>query len=470
MKKILISLLLLSLLASESFAFCGFYVAKAGAKLFNKSSQVILVRDGNRSVITMSNDFKGDVKDFAMVVPVPEVLKRDQIRIAEASLFDRFDAYSGPRLAEYYDENPCHPPQPVKYSRSMSGINRKSSMIPMPTSVENKDYGVKIKAEYDVEEYKILILSATHSSGLEAWLTDNGYKIPSGAQEVLEPYIKNNMKFFVVKVDLSKVEQTGPFTNLRPLQIEFNSPKFMLPIRLGMANAEDSQDLIVYALSKKGRIETVNYRTISMPTDREIPLFVKTEGTFEPFYKDLFDRSYKQAGRQGVFLEYAWDASLTQPVKCDPCVGPPPMITDFQQAGADWVSWNSNEQSGKAFFTRLHVRYDRANFPQDLIFQETPNQKNFQCRYVIHNPPYDRTFDCAAGQTYLRKLQKRRQDEMAQLAILTGWNTWSHREYLEEFSGQIKEETGSLEKNGLGWMIIAGAGLMALWGLVRRFR
>lgn len=48
--------------ASSARAFCGFYVAKADASLFNKTSQVILVREGNRTTITMSSDFEGDAK------------------------------------------------------------------------------------------------------------------------------------------------------------------------------------------------------------------------------------------------------------------------------------------------------------------------------------------------------------------------------------------------------------------------
>ncbi|TND05043.1 MAG: hypothetical protein FD123_3663, partial [Bacteroidetes bacterium] len=61
-------LLLAGLLASmNAMAFCGFYVAKADAKLFNKTSEVILVRNGEKTTITMSSDFEGEVKDFAMV-------------------------------------------------------------------------------------------------------------------------------------------------------------------------------------------------------------------------------------------------------------------------------------------------------------------------------------------------------------------------------------------------------------------
>ena len=77
------------LLATNATAFCGFFVAKADATLFNDRSEVIMVRDGERMVITMSNDFKGEVRDFAMVVPVPVVLQRDDIRVDLAATADK---------------------------------------------------------------------------------------------------------------------------------------------------------------------------------------------------------------------------------------------------------------------------------------------------------------------------------------------------------------------------------------------
>src|SRR5687767_14985287 len=87
--------------------FCGFYVAKANTKLFNKASQVVLVRDGDRTVMTMANDFQGDMQEFAVVIPVPTVLKREQIKVADKALIDHLDAYSAPRLVEYFDQDPC---------------------------------------------------------------------------------------------------------------------------------------------------------------------------------------------------------------------------------------------------------------------------------------------------------------------------------------------------------------------------
>ena len=258
-----IAVLAAFLVAGSASAFCGFYVAKADATLFNHRSEVILVRDGRRTIITMSNDFKGSVQDFAMVVPVPSVLQQSDIRIVDRSVFQMLDNYSSPRLVEYWDENPC---QKWEYAldevetttRALSDMQ----VLYAPTMRE-KDYGVTIEARYAVGEYDVLILGATESKGLKQWLLDNGYKIPATAHEVLDPYIKSGLKFFVVKVDLQRLQASG-FDFLRPIQVSFESDKFMLPIRLGMANSSGVQDMIVYAFTRTGRVECVNYRTVKV--------------------------------------------------------------------------------------------------------------------------------------------------------------------------------------------------------------
>ena len=71
--------LILSLTSPLAQSFCGFYVAKADAKLFNQASQVVLVRQEDKTVLTMANDFKGDPKEFAIVIPVPTFLEKGQI-------------------------------------------------------------------------------------------------------------------------------------------------------------------------------------------------------------------------------------------------------------------------------------------------------------------------------------------------------------------------------------------------------
>jgi Na+-translocating ferredoxin:NAD+ oxidoreductase RnfD subunit len=426
MKKVFGLLLGLAVLTNDGFSFCGFYVAKADGTLKNKTSQVILVRDGNRNIITMYNDFKGDMKDFAMVVPVPTVLAKDNIKVIDQGLFARLNDYSQPRLVEYWDQNPCD----RNYYGDKEEMKATDSNVAMSAPAAEggaKRKLVKIEAQYLVGEYDILILSAQESGALKEWLTQNGYKIPAGAEEVLEPYIKSNLKFFVVKVNMAaKKKIAGDF--LRPIQIKYNSPKFMLPIRLGMANADGDQDMIVYAFTRKGRVECTNYRTTELPTGNNVPLFVQQN--FGTFYGNLFQHQWNKQGKDVVMMEYAWDVSPKNYVKCDPCVGNPPTEYDIVQAGVWWLNkdWNdysdvdsdeSYDKSDNVFFTRLHVRYNRQEFPQDLTFQVTPNTANYQARYVITHPATG-NFDCEAGKKYLQSLKKRRKTELEQLLALTG--------------------------------------------------
>jgi len=383
--------------SQPAHAFCGFYVAKADTDLYNKASEVAIARDGNHTILTMANDFQGEVSDFAMVVPVPTVIEQSQVDVVEPSVLKRLDDFSAPRLVEYFDNDPCE----AIYRQELSGSPRMAqSRMPSAAAPESDQaLGVTIEEQFSVGEYDILILSAQESDGLETWLRQNDYRIPDGAREVLAPYIRQNMKFFVAKVNLEEFDRSE-VQQLRPLQIEYDSPRFMLPIRLGMLNADSEQDLLVYLLSPNGRAELTNYRTINVPTDQELPLFVQEE--FGDFYPEMFQRSYEAAGKNVAFLEYAWDTR-----GCDPCSATPLNPEELKAAGAFWtdnrpnagggIARNPNQNNNGAFITRLHVRYSRDKFPEDLMFQSTANRQFFQGRYVTRHP-YAGNIDCAARQ------------------------------------------------------------------------
>jgi hypothetical protein len=422
--RIIISLCLACLLvlasATQAIAFCGFYVGGADAKLFNKASQVVIARDGNRTILTMANDFQGDVKKFAMVVPVPVAIKREQVHIGKRATIAKLDSFSQPRLVEYFDPDPCEVPSPNQ-ERAMNTSPPAPSPVMKQRARATGDLGVTVEDSFKVNEYEILILSAKQSDGLAIWLRENGYSMPKGANELLRPYVKQKLKFFVAKIDLKELDKVGGL--LRPLQIAYESPKFMLPIRLGTINARGEQDLIVYVLSPKGRAELTNYRTVKVPTDREIPEYIK--GEFGTFYQATFQRVYELEQKKVAFLEYAWSTS-----NCDPCSTEPPSQTELKEAGVFWLDDANNPQpsrrrrqvsSGDTFITRLHVRYTRDKFPEDLMFQETGNRENFQGRYVM-NHPFKGNTSCEAGKKYRQALRPRLEKEAGNLANLTGWS------------------------------------------------
>ncbi len=412
-------------------AFCGFYVARADTSLFNEASQVVLVRDGNRTVITMANDFEGDVEDFAVVIPVPTKIEREQINVGDRAIVEHLDAYTAPRLVEYHDANPC-----MLYERYDMAANQSLPMSAAAKQVrkEARSLGVTIEASYTVGEYDILILSAKESGGLIKWLKMNDYKLPNGAERVVDSYLKQDMRFFVAKVNLEQKAQLG-FQFLRPLQVAYESSKFMLPIRLGTLNAKGKQELYVYALTRTGRVETTNYRTVKLPSDIDVPEFVQVE--FSDFYRAMFSQQVEAENERAVFLEYAWDMAW-----CDPCAADPLTRKELKSLGVFWLTENGRENQSMmpaqdVFVTRLHVRYDSKHFPEDLVFQETGDRQNYQGRYVIRHP-WQGEASCDISQ-YQAQVRDRQEREAQQLANLTGWDINDIRQKIP-FPGGVEPE------------------------------
>jgi hypothetical protein len=415
-------------------AFCGFFVSGADAKLYNNASQVVLMRKGNHTAMTMSNNYKGPPEDFAMVVPVPVVLKKEQVKTLRPEVFKAVDTMSAPRLVEYWEQDPCWvpPPPPMMVprmsARTMEREDRAGGGAPP------EKYGVKIEAKFQEGEYQILILSAKDSSGLDTWLRLQKYKIPDGAAGALAPYVRDQMKFFVAKVDIKKVKRDEHgLVVLSPLRFAFDSPELRLPVRLGLLNAEQKQDLLVYVLSPDARYELANYQNVFIPTNVEVSDSVKQN--FGAFYAELFDETVRRANNRAVVTEYAWDTPILQrpqPVMswmsyhCDPCPAPetpPPTLSDWVTLGDETIlgplatmkpgTMTKNFQLPQGtpenwVLTRLHTRYDKATLSEDLVFRAakptiggtanadgtnadqgataSPDGKNrFQGRYIIRH-------------------------------------------------------------------------------------
>ena len=424
----LLCLLALSVVPLPAAAFCGFFVSGADADLSNDASQVVLMRKDQRTVLTMSNNYKGPAKDFAMVVPVPVVLQKAQVKTLPATVFKKIDQLSAPRLVEYWEQDPCRPE--VVYERSLR--TRLQSKAPRKKMSKGRSakLGVTVEAEFVAGEYQVLILSAKEANGLETWLREEKYNIPAGASEALAPYIKGGMKFFVAKVDITKVkrDQNGA-VQLSPLRFHYEDTQLRLPVRLGLLNASGKQDLIVYILHPKSRFEAANYANVFIPSNLEVLDEVRQR--FGSFYAELFDRTLEKAGGRAVITEYAWQTS-----SCDPCPVPPLQASDLFTLGGDVLGTGGGPQKkirsrgkrrrpskrpmrsggrGQPFFgsfsswvlTRMHTRYDQKTLDEDLIFvpaspvvggrgsqgisREEPGAvqaagtNNFQGRYIIRN-------------------------------------------------------------------------------------
>jgi len=425
MRKALLGAAFLGVLAvgEPAQAFCGFYVAPSDAPLYADATMVALMREGTRTALSMSNNYKGPAADFAMVVPVPVVLQKENVKTLKHDVFQKLEQLTAPRLVEYWEQDPC--PKPIVIDESEEPRDMAVAAAPM-TKSESKamDYKVKIEAQFAVGEYEVVVLSAEESDGLERWLVDNKYNVPKGAGEALAPYVKEQMKFFVAKVDIKKVKMDDKgVAVLSPLRVHYESPDFRLPVRLGLLNSSGKQDLIVWTLSKKGRYELANYPNAFIPTN--IDVADGTRKAFGPFYAALFDATLEKHGGKAIVTEYSWQTS-----SCDPCPTPP--LTDLEVSAlggdallgmkappAEGAAQPSFDTPGAYYggttqpmiITRLHARYDSKTLGDDLVFRAADpvvggrefltaaagktelekgarkdSSNNFQARYAIRHP------------------------------------------------------------------------------------
>ncbi|MGD1809088.1 DUF2330 domain-containing protein [Dapis sp. BLCC M126] len=330
-------------------SFCGFFVAKVDAEMFNNRSQVAIAHQDNQTTYSLAFDYKGEPEEFALILPVPVVLKKQDVKVISPKLFQRLDDFTAPRLVDYdyFNSNPD-----LLSGGARGGFPREN---------------VRVIESFTVGEYDIVILSATESNSLESWLRENQYKIPRGAAKYLQPYIDKKLFFFVVRVNLEAQEKLG-FQNLRPIQFTVkNYPQIMLPFQLGKINSEDTQNIIVYFLSETGRAEVSNYENVMIPSNFDVPQTV--EQKFGEFYRELLISTIKATNKEIVVIEYAWDTGF-----CDPCNTIPLNSQELNELGMN------DEQ---AFITRLHLQYTNNTYNQDLEFTITSDKTLYQGRYIL---------------------------------------------------------------------------------------
>ncbi len=387
MAAVLAALFLTLAAPHDASAFCGFYVSGAQGNLYNDATMVSLMRQGKRTVLAMQNNYQGPPEDFAIVVPVPVVLDKQQVKTLPGGVFQRLDKLTAPRLVEYWERDPCYrPPRRHMYEdRVMMAPQAAPTGAARPT----KKGKVTVHARFKVGEYDIVVLSSTESTALEDWLHQHKYNIPKGAAPYFKPYIENGQYFFVAKVDVNKVKfDADGEAKLSPLRFYYDTDDFVLPVRLGLINSKGAQDLIVFVLAKGQRYEVADYPNVTIPTNIVVNDDVKQ--SFGGFYNELFNTVLKEHPK-AVVTEYSWMTST-----CDPCPGPPLSPSDIVTLGGDVINPRPSNAPAPGVpgqtrrggarpmpvmprrsaygwvVTRLHARYTKDTLGKDLVFKAAP--------------------------------------------------------------------------------------------------
>ncbi|MET0794423.1 MAG: DUF2330 domain-containing protein [Polyangiaceae bacterium] len=313
-------------------AFPGFLASKTKSEIKVNSTQVVLMKKGNTTAVSVMSDYEGSLEPFAMVLVVPADVTAERVTTLKREYVDRVDSLSAPRFHEYWEQDPCDPgPVEQEWERNMKANSQSAFLgggdMPQPAQKVAKELSLDVKAKQKEGEYSFSLLGKDES--VAAWLKSKGYSVPDGAEQAVQPYLQAGMRLVVAQVDTNRVELVGgDRAQLSPIRFWTEQPYDTVPDRVGLLNANGKQELIVYVLDPEQRYESKNYNNLFPPTNIEVDFAVKER--IGEFYAALHD-IIAQKSPNSFLNEYAWSADGCG----QPCATEPLMISELLSLGAD---------------------------------------------------------------------------------------------------------------------------------------
>ena len=135
-----------------------------------------------------------------MVVPVPVVLQKENVKTLPREVFDHVDQLAAPRLVEYWEQDPCPPERDDGDGHGGgagdgAGRGRRRGRGAADLGVQDRGAVRRRRVRDRHPQRRGLDRRSTPGCA------QNNYKIPEGAEPLLRPYVQRGMKFFVAKVD-----------------------------------------------------------------------------------------------------------------------------------------------------------------------------------------------------------------------------------------------------------------------------
>ena len=293
MRHIPTGLMVLSLLAAPRAADAFLLVSKSKKATSDGVSAVVL-REGHAAVVSLEARWQGAPADVAIVVPVPASV--GAVETLGHAPFDRLAEVSGPRLAEYWEQDPCEfhgaipaPPDEGSAAPSLSAAPSSPPAAP-PASAG---------------AFEVQTVEAKSSAELLADLKRDGYSVPDGAGAVLDGYLASGMKLVVARLPAGKLREDHGTSITPVLSMQYASDELTLPTRL-LAAGGGRRDLALYVLSQGKRFEASTQPNVAVPTNLDVKSGVRS--SLAPFYGALLDRAVAKSPG-AVITEYAWGAS-----------------------------------------------------------------------------------------------------------------------------------------------------------------
>jgi len=391
------------------------------------TAEVVIVRHGGMTVVTVGADYQGPLTPFAFVLPVPSDVTANRLRTVKRASLSRLEEVSAPRFHAFYEQNPCENGPPAQRWDEKVRAEGRGFLTPAWVPPLDQRYAVSNEIAIPMEpvfkgsenEFSYRVLDAAGVPLVREALAELGYVIGDEALAALSPYLGPGRRLLLAEVKLEHVELGGKDrVELGGIRYFSREAPAALPSTLGLRHSNGVQDLFVYVLDRKQRFTTGNYEQRFLPSNVEIE--PRASETLGSVHDALFDAAQARAP-EAFFAEFAWstrgcgepcpDAPLTPEelltlggdvlethTTTEKERNPEPIdaSSEERRAFAEQIALRSPAEQARArsehardlreiarrralmarqtyVLTRLHHRYARAALPRDVELVPAPS-------------------------------------------------------------------------------------------------
>lgn len=360
-------LMLLSLISGTAGADGGYYFIEgliAEAAQSADQQAIIIYENGQESMI-LRTGYEGESQNYAWVIPVPALVGPDNVSTAHHDAFNILDRATAPI---FFKESYC------------------GECGSMETDVYEYR-GVTVWEEFRVDDYKINTLSVDDSENLGRWLTDNGYSLPEGSEDVLSFYIEKGWKFVAMQVEnpgsssqSMRPNQSSTSAELRPIQITFPSDTIVYPLRISSVSTKEEVEILIFVITDF-RVDPQNYPVEAVNIQIE-----QAAGRYDwsIYYEARFMREIEAMKPRGFVVEYSGrlDSTMSEYYQYDYYH----QYADGNMSAEDIIdslwSWGWSDMDNY-YITRLRTRFRPSDMNDDVCFIQSASNNPVSTRIEI---------------------------------------------------------------------------------------
>jgi hypothetical protein len=244
---------------------CGGFFCNQAQPVNQAAERIIFADNGDGTVTAVIQiQYQGPSQNFSWLLPISSVPKSDaDIGIASNLAFQRLQGATNPNYTlTTRVEGVCRTD-----TRGASGTGGATSIGGGPVfqgpDASAGNGGVTVEASGVVGAFEWTVISLDTSLTEPAdvatkWLKENGYDVPSGASQLLGPYLEDGL--YLLALRLTKGADSG---SIRPIVLTYTGTKASIPIKLTAVAANDDMGVMTWVLGD-ARAVPENYFSLEL--------------------------------------------------------------------------------------------------------------------------------------------------------------------------------------------------------------